>query len=98
MDPQAGVAFFQGDFDSLPEGMPMNPPLPGKEPEQQGGLAADRSDGKGVLALQPPSTAPPLPLVPPPPLPPHLAQQQQQLNRSRDVHPGFGWNDKRGPD
>ena len=102
MDPQAGVAFFQGDFGRFPEGMPMNPPLPGKEPEQQGGVAADRNDGKGGLTTpQPPSLAPLLPLPPPPPLPPPSAQQQQQqqqLNRNRDVPPGFGWNDKRGPD
>ncbi|KAJ6839401.1 putative E3 ubiquitin-protein ligase Hakai [Iris pallida] len=90
-DPQAGVAFYQGDYGRMPEGLTMNT-LAGRESEQHGSSAGDRNDGKGMLAPQSLSLLLP---PPPPPLPPPLSQQQ--LNRGPDGQV-YGWQgDKHGP-
>lgn len=52
-EPQEGVPLYQlGDFGPM-LGLPLNPPLPSKASELQGGYA-DHSDGKAVLAAPPP--------------------------------------------
>lgn len=100
-DSQGGIQFFQGvDYSRMSEGLAMNPPLPGRESEQQGGI--EQGGGRAVLTpMQMPVMVPSM-LPPPPPTMPRPSLQQLSGNNMSSGGVSqegqvFGWqNDNRG--